>query len=333
MLYLTIVTSGFSIVSALILFVAYAIFFKNLNKSWLAMSSAALLLTALAALQVSHIEFLLHRVNLFDRSSYLFWLIIVPPLFFIFSRAILLAGEANSPWLLLHSAPLLLNLIPRYEITIVLVFIMGTGYSVWLAYLIYRLRPQRPRFHAEMFFFGFFAALAVVVLIFGIMVPYIDHDYFFYFYSNGIALAFILIVAAFLFFPELTNDIAAIATLSYANSSLKALDIDACVKKLESIMHDEKLYQNEKLSLAVVAETMAMSTHQLSELINVHFGKSFSRYIRELRIEAAKQLLIDEPDASILAIGMETGFKSQSNFYAAFKEITGLSPGDFRKAP
>ena len=29
---------------------------------------------------------------------------------------------------------------------------------------------------------------------------------------------------------------------------------------------------------------------------------------------------------------MDTGFRSQSAFYAAFKEVTGQSPGDYRKS-
>lgn len=78
---------------------------------------------------------------------------------------------------------------------------------------------------------------------------------------------------------------------------------------------------------------MDLSSHQLSELINTQFDISFSQYIRQQRIEAAQQLLVNEPKYSVLSIGMEVGFKSQSNFYAAFKEIAGESPGSYRKNP
>jgi len=76
---------------------------------------------------------------------------------------------------------------------------------------------------------------------------------------------------------------------------------------------------------------MELSVHQLSELINSNFDYSFPRYIREHRIREAKELLINEPNSSVLSISMMTGFKSQSNFYTAFKEITGFSPGQYRK--
>lgn len=332
MTYLTLVTSGFSIVSAMILLFAYVFFFKNLNKSWVAVASCALLLVTLCALQVFHYEFLFSGVDLFTRVAYRFWLILAPPMFYLFSRSILLPGAKNSPLLLLHLTPLLFNFIPRYEVAIVLVFLVGTGYSIWLAYLIYSLRPRGERFKAEMFFFGLFALLAIFVLIMGILVPYVDNDYFYYFYANSIALSFILIVTSFIIFPELLNDIAAMATLSYASSTLKGVDIEDSLRRLNELMKVEKLYQNEKLNLSMLADAMELTSHQLSELINVHFGKSFSRFVREQRIEEAKSLLVSQPDASILGISLETGFKSQSNFYAAFKEITGQSPGDYRKA-
>ncbi|MGO4779072.1 helix-turn-helix domain-containing protein, partial [Lysobacter sp. 2RAB21] len=83
---------------------------------------------------------------------------------------------------------------------------------------------------------------------------------------------------------------------------------------------------------STLAADLGVSGHQLSELVNTRLGMSFPRYMREHRVAAAKLMLVAEPTASILAIGMDTGFKSSSTFYAAFKEVTGQSPGDYRKA-
>ena len=41
-------------------------------------------------------------------------------------------------------------------------------------------------------------------------------------------------------------------------------------------------------------------------------------------------MLLEEPGASVLSVGMNVGFTSQSNFYDAFREITGTTPGKFR---
>lgn len=43
------VTVGFSILSALVLFFAHAVFLKNVNKPWLALGPCAALLVALSA--------------------------------------------------------------------------------------------------------------------------------------------------------------------------------------------------------------------------------------------------------------------------------------------
>jgi transcriptional regulator GlxA family with amidase domain len=94
-----------------------------------------------------------------------------------------------------------------------------------------------------------------------------------------------------------------------------------------------KAYQDESLSLASLAGTVGVSSHQLSELINTRLGIGFSRYVRECRVRAAKALLMSAPARSILSIGMDVGFRSQSAFYAAFKEVTGQSPGDYRRSP
>ena len=96
--------------------------------------------------------------------------------------------------------------------------------------------------------------------------------------------------------------------LSYSASTLKDTDITACTTKLDQLMSQSKLYQNEKLTLGMTAEAMELSAHQLSELVNREYGVNFSRFIRERRVEAAKAILANEPDSSVLSISLEVGF-------------------------
>ena len=323
---------GFSVFSAAILFAAYVFFLDTLNKSWFAIASCAGLLGCISALQLWHAQYFLNGEDIFLNPQYRFWLILSPPMFFYFSRAVLQPEAPVRPLLLLCLVPLLLNFLPRYEIAIAVTFVSGAGYSFWLTNLIYGLRAQRLRFKAEMFFFGLFFVLAFLVLLLGLSVPYIDHGYFYVFYANCMTICYVLVIGALIVFPDLLAQVAEVAKLGYAASTLKDVDIPANLEKLEQLMSKARLYQNENLNLAMTAEAVGLTSHQLSELINRQFGMNFSRYVREQRVNAAKRILIDEPKSSVLSIGLEVGFGTQSNFYAAFKEITGISPGAFRKS-
>lgn len=328
----SIITIGFSVISAAILLTAYLFFLKNVNKAWYAVASCVGLLGALCVLQFWHLAFFMDGTNVLADPAYRFWLFLAPPMFFFFSRATLLPDAPARPILLLHLAPLLLNFVPRYEVAIPAVFLLGTGYSFWLSNLILGTRAQRKRFKIEIFFFALFSVVAVFVLLLGLSVPYIDPAWFYPFYANSIGISFILIMGALLIFPDLLTELAEAAKLSYAASTLKDVDIAASLDKLNKLMTESRMYQNESLSLAMLAEAMALTPHQLSELVNRQFGVNFSRYIREQRVQAAKRILIAEPKASVLSVGLEAGFGTQSSFYAAFNDIAGMSPGAFRKS-
>ena len=328
----TMLVIGFSLVVAVILLVVYLGFFKNLNRSWVAVSSCIALLGTLSGLQLEHLAYLRFEHQPLDTLYYRFLLVLAPPSFYFFSHSILFNTGKYSPWALLHLTPLGIVFFVMPQIAVPLTFLLGSGYCLWLVQLIYALKADRKRFGMEFFFFGFFAVLAVLVLIFGFSLSYIDHAYFYYFYANGIGFSFILVTGALMAFPEMLNELSDRVTRSYAKSTLTQVSVSAQVNKLEQLMGEEKLYQNESLNLQTLAGALDLTGHQLSELINTEYGVNFSRYIRERRVDAAKVLLLGEPDSSVLAISLETGFKSQSNFYAAFKEITNQSPGQFRKS-
>ncbi len=176
-----------------------------------------------------------------------------------------------------------------------------------------------------------FAVFAVVALVLGLLIPVIDTDIFYTSYSISIGVAMLMVTTAIIIFPEMLNDIQQIADIAYAKTKLQDVDIEKKKMQLEQLITQESVFQNEKMSLSSMAELLDLTAHQLSELVNTEYGCGFSKFVRSHRIEQAKRLLLTEPNTSVLAISIMTGFQSQSNFYSAFKEMTSESPGNYRK--
>lgn len=117
------------------------------------------------------------------------------------------------------------------------------------------------------------------------------------------------------------------ASLRLSESSAKALEAE-----LEKAMEDEALFSSPDLNLSGLAEHMGVSTHQLSEVFNVHMSTSFYRYVNERRINHAKTLLKEAPDTPIVDIAFLCGYGSKTTFYDNFKKICSMTPKEFRAA-
>ena len=61
------------------------------------------------------------------------------------------------------------------------------------------------------------------------------------------------------------------------------------------------------------------------------FGQSIGGYMKEYRIKRAKDMLCHS-DATIAEIACSVGYENQSKFTAAFRDVTGILPRDYRKA-
>ncbi|MGO4263232.1 helix-turn-helix domain-containing protein [Lysobacter sp. TAB13] len=324
--------AGFSIVIAAVLWLTYVAFLEIPGKSAHSILSCTVLLGALVALQLGHLLYFTGGPAPLATVAYRTALFVAPTSFFFFGRWALLPDEPFRPAMLLHLLPIALLLIPRLDVSLPMLFAVGAGYALWLGRLVYGLRARRKQFRFEFFWFGVMSAFGVGVLVLGFAIPYIDQAWFYHFYCNAIGAAFAIMVVALIANPDLIADLSEAARLRYGKSTLRDVDVDGLLARLAGQMADPKVYRNEALTLSTLAADLGVSGHQLSELVNTRLGMSFPRYMREHRVAAAKLMLVAEPTASILAIGMDTGFKSSSTFYAAFKEVTGQSPGDYRKA-
>ena len=328
---ITIFLIGFSIISTVLLAVTHLNCSEYQGK-FLSRIAGLVLLVGLALLQFSHYEFLQGDNSFIYSKFYVALLFTVAPAFYFFSREVLKVDNAYHPALLLHTIPLLISFLLPRNFALPLAFFIGTGYVFWLAMIVYSLRAQRQRFKLELVALAAMFVVALMVLLLGIVLPLVSDLFFYTTYALLIGLTFIVVVFTVIRFPNISADVNEAAQAAYSISTLKNVDGRALELKLKQLMEVDKLYTQETLSLSLLAEQMDISTHQLSELINTRFSKSFSQLVREYRITEAKRMLIDEPKSSVLSIGLSTGFTSQSNFYTAFRDITGMAPGNYRKS-
>ena len=87
--------------------------------------------------------------------------------------------------------------------------------------------------------------------------------------------------------------------------------------------------QAEDLSLGQVAKAVNTSTFYFCKLFKKTTGLNFTDYVSRVRIEKAKNLLLN-PNLRVSEIAYEVGFQSLTHFNRVFKKIIGESPSDYR---
>jgi len=97
------------------------------------------------------------------------------------------------------------------------------------------------------------------------------------------------------------------------------------------IISTRKYYRESGVNIEELAGKLNIGRTTLSNLINREEGVNFNTWINRLRIEDAKQLLIENPEFTISTISEMVGYTEQANFSRQFKQIAGESPLVWRK--
>ena len=120
----------------------------------------------------------------------------------------------------------------------------------------------------------------------------------------------------------------------YAASTLTPDQKRTYIEKLLGYVEQEKPYLKQDLTLKDVAMHTRIPDRYLSQIVNEELGKHFRDFINGYRVNYARTLLVDHAQShlSIDGVAEESGFKSRSAFYEAFKRSVGTTPGAFRTA-
>lgn len=102
--------------------------------------------------------------------------------------------------------------------------------------------------------------------------------------------------------------------------------------KIKGEMKGKEYYLNQNLTIHDFAKEIQISARTISSCINQSVGFNFNEWVNNFRVEKALEILNDQncTHLSIEGIGIDSGFKSRSAMYAAFRKKLGKSPGHFR---
>lgn len=104
-------------------------------------------------------------------------------------------------------------------------------------------------------------------------------------------------------------------------------------QKLISALEEEQMYLNPSLSMHDLAKHCQLSARQLSQYLNQYKQVHFFDYINTFRVEHLKRLLTSPGNEkyTIQALAEQSGFRSISTTYTAFKKKVGKTPAQFKK--
>lgn len=231
-----------------------------------------------------------------------------------------------------------------------LLFLHVFGY---LAYAVYLLKKERLRllklttqFKNTTYYWLMYliASLTIIMLLDVVVFSSFLHDQFPSFTAlaaiASLVAIFVNTIALFsiyqpdVFFHELkpseepTPEIKPhLRSIELSPEAAKQLD-----EQLQTLVQNHKPHLDEDISLPKLASLLGVTSHQLSELLNIHKNTSFYDFLNDLRYQESLSFLSqNESELTIADIAYRSGFNNRNSFYKVFKEKTGVTPSQYKK--
>ena len=101
---------------------------------------------------------------------------------------------------------------------------------------------------------------------------------------------------------------------------------DKIMDSFRQYMDKDHGYLNPSLSIEEIARVLNTNRTYVSKLVNLYYGMPFRDYLNKKRMDYARQLMMDEPDAGLDYIAAKSGFQSSTQFIRKFRETEGVTP-------
>jgi len=155
-------------------------------------------------------------------------------------------------------------------------------------------------------------------------------------YSVTIFLTIFYLVTSFAFFC-VSNDAAQVKQAEQADEEklktpveLTEDDLTIVARKVEKWVADRR-YMQSGLTIQRVADDIKLPRNKLAMWLKTTEWELFNPWMNSLRIEEAKNMLMEHNEWTNDAVARQCGFSSRNYFQQVFKKSTGLTPAEFVK--
>ena len=89
-------------------------------------------------------------------------------------------------------------------------------------------------------------------------------------------------------------------------------------------------YKDCNVNMLTLSRTLCVSKNELSLFFDQYLHSNFRIWLSEIRLNAAKKMMLEYPDYSNDIISAECGFSCRTHLYRIFKTKEGCSPTEWR---
>lgn len=103
------------------------------------------------------------------------------------------------------------------------------------------------------------------------------------------------------------------------------------IQCIQEHMKQKKPYLDPDLNLARLSDQLDVTPAYLSKILNNRLSRSFFDFVNHYRVREFKEQCLDHRNKhlSLMGIASNSGFNSKATFNRVFKNITGMTPGEY----
>ncbi|KRE72912.1 response regulator [Paenibacillus sp. Soil750] len=98
---------------------------------------------------------------------------------------------------------------------------------------------------------------------------------------------------------------------------------------MQKVLDYLQTHYADDLNMAVVSNHFSLNYSYFSQAFQEYYGESFSNYVRRLRLDKAKELLVHS-DLKVYEISDQVGFENVKHFTRIFKDTEGITALEYR---